>query len=429
MYVMGAYDASDEIPRPLPGILSPSGRFLATYSADDAGSWCLTLRLVVLDIPSGEVATSIALTPKRPPGSGGEGGYQECFALEEEYPYVTTLHLPGSMAWSPEGERLAFASARDGTTADIYVADIEAGSVERLTYGAGQPTGLIWSPDGGTILSSTILDFQGMHELGGPFPLWGPVYATDVATGSSRALYDPSQSYNQPEAFVAWTSPTEYLADSQDGPCGYSDLRSVNVLSGQSQVIWTSEYESRAYAPELGSMLLSVPEQDPTSGYCHYSQEPGLYFLELASGTSTLISADAADSAWWGSVEWVPPLGRFLVSSPRGAFTISADGHAETIGPREAADLFLAPTADVVVVTPIYSPRLLIFTLDGEQLGSADLRAFGFTWSHSGRSLAFLGEEALYLAYAPGFDPVGYAPGDWQVRPSPVGRVIWLPSP
>lgn len=60
--------------------------------------------------------------------------------------------VPGSdfdPAWSPDGERIAFASSRDGRK-EIYVLDIDTGAVIRLTTSNGdvensQPS---WSPDG-----------------------------------------------------------------------------------------------------------------------------------------------------------------------------------------------------------------------------------------------------------------------------------------
>ncbi len=52
-------------------------------------------------------------------------------------------------AWSPDGSRLAFTSARDGGN-DIYVMDADGGNVQRLTNDGVnyQPT---WSPDGSHI--------------------------------------------------------------------------------------------------------------------------------------------------------------------------------------------------------------------------------------------------------------------------------------
>ena len=55
-----------------------------------------------------------------------------------------------SPTWSPDGERIAFVSERDGDM-EIYVMDADGRNEKRLTYGAGKdgnvPGSLAWSPD------------------------------------------------------------------------------------------------------------------------------------------------------------------------------------------------------------------------------------------------------------------------------------------
>jgi len=429
MYVMGANDPIEQLSRPVPGLLSPSGRFLATYTASNKDQWCLTLKLVVLDTESGEIVLSIPLTPDSLATSVPFPNVQECYSLEEQFQYLWAIHPPQSMAWSPKGDRLAFVSAREGPSADIYVADVNDGTSARITTGPTQATAPIWSPDGAFVLNSSIVELRGMNELGGPFPVWGPVFATEVGTAASKPVYNPSQSRNLPQSFIAWTSPIEYLADSQDSPCGYTDLRSVNVISGINRIISTHSYENRAFAPEIDAVLISVPEEDPTSGYCRYSQEPGLYLVNLTTGQTDFISQESSDSAWWGSVEWLPSIHRFVVSSPHGVITVATDGTVVPVGPREASDLFVAPSGTALAITPIYSPRLLIFTPEGEQLASTNLGAYAVSWSSSGRSLAFFADDTLYIGRAPYFSPVAYNPGDWTLRPLSGDEVLWIEHP
>ena len=52
-----------------------------------------------------------------------------------------------SPAWSPDGEKIAFVSTRDGSP-QVYVMDVKTGNVKKLTdmaFGVGE---VIWSPDG-----------------------------------------------------------------------------------------------------------------------------------------------------------------------------------------------------------------------------------------------------------------------------------------
>src|SRR5882762_6804125 len=56
-------------------------------------------------------------------------------------------HSSSSPRWSPDGEKLAFVSARDGE-AQIWTIDVSSGALKKITSistGAGDP---VWSPDG-----------------------------------------------------------------------------------------------------------------------------------------------------------------------------------------------------------------------------------------------------------------------------------------
>src|SRR5215831_17580528 len=56
-------------------------------------------------------------------------------------------HSSASPRWSPDGEKLAFISARDGDD-EIWTIDVSSGALKKITTistGAGDP---VWSPDG-----------------------------------------------------------------------------------------------------------------------------------------------------------------------------------------------------------------------------------------------------------------------------------------
>src|SRR2546425_2496899 len=56
-------------------------------------------------------------------------------------------HSSSSPRWSPDGEKLAFISARDGQS-QIWTIDVSSGTLKKITNistGAGDP---VWSPDG-----------------------------------------------------------------------------------------------------------------------------------------------------------------------------------------------------------------------------------------------------------------------------------------
>ena len=57
-----------------------------------------------------------------------------------------------SPAWSPDGRRVAFFSDRDAEKKELYVLDLESGSVERLTHDEHYDSEASWSPDGAGIV-------------------------------------------------------------------------------------------------------------------------------------------------------------------------------------------------------------------------------------------------------------------------------------
>jgi hypothetical protein len=88
-------------------------------------------------------------------------------------------------SWSPDGRRLAF-SGGEGGISNLYVHDLEAGTVEQITTGREAVLHPTWSPDGGTIAFATDAgpgtDFQRLTYA----PVRLALY--DVATRELRAL-------------------------------------------------------------------------------------------------------------------------------------------------------------------------------------------------------------------------------------------------
>ena len=64
---------------------------------------------------------------------------------------VTHPLLDGGPAWSPDGQRIAFGSVRDGNP-DLYIANADGDNVRRLTADPNDDTTARWSPDGTTIV-------------------------------------------------------------------------------------------------------------------------------------------------------------------------------------------------------------------------------------------------------------------------------------
>ncbi len=92
----------------------------------------------------------------------------------------------GSPTWSPDGTRIAFASARDDDwdlklVGDLYVVDPDGGEPERLTGGDSSYDAPSWSPDGSLIACR-------WAPGGFDAPQHGRIAVVDAAAGERRVL-------------------------------------------------------------------------------------------------------------------------------------------------------------------------------------------------------------------------------------------------
>jgi Tol biopolymer transport system component len=113
-------------------------------------------------------------------------------------PAGTTFQIDPDV--SPDGSRIAFASARSGSL-DVYVMDIDGSDTRRLTTTRGNQSQPTWSPDGSRIAFQSDADGDHIYVMGSD------------GKGARRVTNDPA-----PEIEPAWSPDGRWIAYSRRLP-------------------------------------------------------------------------------------------------------------------------------------------------------------------------------------------------------------------
>jgi hypothetical protein len=357
----------------------PLGRPYLAYVTGRDGWYGLTLNIVTL--PSGDALAWIPLT-----SAGTEPSSEDINDRSPRAEAVETIFYNESLAWSPDGLKLAFAGVIDGPSSDVYVYSLEDGSIIRLTDGPSQVAHLSWSPDGQYIFHVGVDSFG----TGAGYALAG-VWAVRADGGGVRSLYDPGDSGD--EVPVGWFDDETVIIHSWDAWNGSSRLRLLNVRTGAVEplfpdsfwnVVWS--HSTVLVTDPLGvqSMLLislwdaswlPIPGYDASSAA--YSQQADEFFVrtegelgEVAGlfrdGTLTLLAAPTGSEgvptaggdlgqmlAWSGEGVWIGSL-----QSPQAqARQIFSDpAYYPQWGPEAEHLLFFASDGLFTAAAPDYIP-------------------------------------------------------------------------
>jgi len=119
-------------------------------------------------------------------GADAQGKHVRRLTKEKGDPSTANgLFFQGEPAWSPDGQQIAFASHRDGTS-HIYVMQADGTGTKRLTSSAKNDDHPAWSPDGSRIIFAREGALYGVPAGGGPAnrvgrgfgnaadPVWSP---------------------------------------------------------------------------------------------------------------------------------------------------------------------------------------------------------------------------------------------------------------
>jgi WD40 repeat protein len=216
-----------------------------------------------------------------------------------------------TFAWSPDGTALAFVSAQDGPSSDLYLYTLSSGELRRLTSGPNQTATPTWSPDGQWIVHQEVVNF-GTGD-GGKL---GAVWAAAADGSKVVRLYEPAQSVE--EAFLAWTGPDSLVVYSMilDGS---HDARVVHPDTGATETLVGGYFDEIAIDPSSGVLAFTV--SDFVASFT--DREAGFY-LQPVSGEEP----QRVEPGDWQRLTWSPETSSFYASGPDGLLSVSPQGES-----------------------------------------------------------------------------------------------------
>jgi WD40 repeat protein len=365
----------------------------------------LTLKL--LSLQSGKYETITPLTSAETAlGPNDEPG-------DPVFDVARTLSELHNLAWSPDGRQLAFMGAMNGPTSDLYLFSLDTGQILQLTDGPSQGMRPTWSLDGEYIVHA------GVETLGtGAGYSMDGIWAAKSDNSDVITLYPIPQDSGD-EVFIGWVSPSQFLVYTWSPICGPKNLRVYDLVTGKTEVLWENFFGNVTFSPETGTALISIDEWiadcNPGGHEATYLLQPGqaapLQVLDL--GTFAM--------------EWYPSASVFLVKSDAKMFAVWPEG--------EVRRLVDAPGVELPTVSS--DGRVWAFA-EGSQGGAPGLWLGGFgdeadrifaessrdaTWSPGGEGLFFFGDEGLYFASEPNFEPILIGP---ELRVINMGPTTWV---
>lgn len=111
-----------------------------------------TNRRNLTETPASEWVPAWSLDGQRIAFASDRDGDSEIYIMDRDGSNVVQLTMntghDGRPRWSPDGTTLAFESDRDGGDWDVFLMDIDGSNVRAVTSNTTQEYGVSWSPDG-----------------------------------------------------------------------------------------------------------------------------------------------------------------------------------------------------------------------------------------------------------------------------------------
>ena len=221
--------------------ISPDGKSLAFVSGD--ADRLHHLQLSILSLPDGAVSLVTPLTSQATePGPGASPGDPVIEA-------VRAVTEGDSLAWSPDGNTLAFIGVQSGPTADLYTYSLATQKIDHLSDGPSQAYGPHWSPDGKYILTFGVTTFG----TGAGFTMAGG-WAQTPDGAQTITLF---QGGGTGQEFGGWVNDHSFLINSWNPGCGSQDLRAHDLSTNQETSLVKGCFAAAAVKSDNGLILVA----------------------------------------------------------------------------------------------------------------------------------------------------------------------------
>jgi len=229
---IGGYRGDYLFPR-----ISPNGRFIAYVKVVGPP---LQAFLHVIDLSTRENNRTVQL-------------YDETYLAESQEIKDVILFQANSLAWTPDGQTLAFIGAMEGGTADIYLHEPAERSVSHLGVIPGEAYLPVWSQDGTTLLYTATSEF---HQGEGYSPyMFTPqgLWTLDRTTYENMPVPWPYGSQPEFIKYFPWFGST-FIFFGQGSPCEDANGCWLDTQSGERGNFPFPVIEY-AISPQDGSLL------------------------------------------------------------------------------------------------------------------------------------------------------------------------------
>ena len=367
---------------------APSGGGVAYLTGD--GWFDTTLNVTVF--PGLERLGEIALTSQESEPS------DDAMPGDPAVEAIRAMTEVDSLAFSPDGNTLAFMAAIEGPTSDLYTLSLDDFETVRHTSGPSQAYQPTWSPNGKYIVHTG----AGTFGTGAGYSMEG-VWASLADASGVIDLYAPP-ALSGGEEIVGWVDDRTFLVYTWSPSCGPNNLRTFNIETGESNIIWPEFFSVVAYDPQSSQAVVGVRFEE-----CNTDGQTG-HFLVPTDGRPPFRFVE--DRPF--QIIWSPEAQLFLSSTEFSTIAISPSGEFIDLDQPQGADVFpavapgsrtLAWPGEALWIGP------LLGSIENPPQRSFDEPVSKVTWDPSGDRVIFFADSGLYVAEAPEFDPTLVAEG------------------